>query len=58
MHALPFTKNQEQPYICLSVNPKPRVEKCMGEEKEEQRSRTKSESTAKSLTEIRGLLGL
>ena len=30
----------------------------MGEEKEEQRSRTKSESRAKILTEIRGLLGL
>ena len=56
MHALPFTKNNA--YICLSVNPKPRVEKCMGEEKEEQRSRTKSESRAKILTEIRGLLGL
>lgn len=57
-HALPFTENQEQLYICLSVNPKPRVEKCIGEEKEEQRSRTKSECRAKSLREITGLLGL
>ena len=39
MDALPTIKNQERSHNCLSLNLKPRAEKFVGKEEEEQRSK-------------------